>query len=175
MPSPTTPSSPRAGSLRRGGVAVLLAAAGLAACIAPREGHQGSAAEFGELVVESGAQPVGGTVRDGEAAPMGEPLADPTPDQAAAILRALEAEGEQEGADEDEEPAVNPYVRFGERAEVHEYPDGTVFVSKPYYLPPGKAEKIQELIGALEPFPFAQRPGPATYVTLRLVSAAILC
>ncbi len=157
---PSTPFPPP-GGLSPGRVVALLAVAALAACVAPREGYQGSAAEFGAMVAEGGAQPVTGEVRDGEAEPMGESLADPPPELAAAIVEQLQADaGPPDTPDVSE---LNPYVRFGERAEVHVHPDGNIFVTKPYFLPTKKGEKILALIGALEPFPIGPRP-PAVEV-----------
>lgn len=69
------------------------------------------------------------------------------------------AEGEREAPDQQ-----NPYIRFGERIIVRSGADGTAFITKPFTMPTGKAEKLVQLLRALEPFPFQPRPAvdPAT-------------
>jgi type II secretory pathway component GspD/PulD (secretin) len=58
----------------------------------------------------------------------------------------------------------NPYIRFGERIIVRQFPGGEVFITKPYSLPKGRAEKMKLLMDALEPFHARPRPpkDPAT-------------
>ncbi len=58
----------------------------------------------------------------------------------------------------------NPYIRFGERIIVRAGIGGSPFITKPYTMPASKAQKLVDLLGALEPFPFRARPAvdPAT-------------
>jgi len=52
----------------------------------------------------------------------------------------------------------NPYIRFGERIIVRQFPGGETFITKPYSVPKGRAEKMVMLMHALEPFRFQKRP-----------------
>ena len=123
----------------------------LLGCLAPRSGEEttGTTAEFGEMMRAGGAQPVVGVAQEGPGVPpVAEPedLADPS---------------EVELAEKESEPVEeSPYIRFGERILVRELDDGSTVVTKPYYLPAGRPAKVVQLLGALQPFDFRQRPGP---------------
>lgn len=54
----------------------------------------------------------------------------------------------------------NPYIRFGERIIVRQFPGGETFITKPYSVPKGRGEKMKQLMEALEPFAFRPRPTP---------------
>lgn len=140
----------------------------LVGCLAPRPGSEGSVEEFGRLLSE-GAQPVVGVEGEGavpiasgntnpDLIPTAEEL-EPLLLQAEEDLAALEGEYGTE-LDEELEEEIDPYIQFGERIVVQDRDDGQRFVSKLYSLPPGKAGRVVQLIDALEPFPFGQRPAP---------------
>lgn len=115
---------------------------------------QGSVGQFANLVSDSGAAPVQGTAIAGPAVALPDDPLGVDPDTAAVLLA--------QGADQLEpEPPENPYIRFGERIVVHHSLDGRETITKPFPMPPGKAQRIIELIRALDPFPLRQRPGPA--------------
>jgi len=146
-----------------------------AGCLAPRPGSEGPEISIDEVNrrVASGGDPVQAEIVEGRDVPEADPtaLADP-----AAI--AAQAEPEQEP----EPPPVlreNPYLRFGERILVHDLESGDSVITKPYPLPPGKADKMLELIKALQPFPYrvvanvgeaekAEEPDPDVVELLKL-------
>ena len=91
--------------------------------------------------------------------PMGEDL--PIMD-GALVERPGDQEGEPEALPEDEpepyeEPEVSPYIRFGERIQLHDV-DGQSYVSKIYSLPEGRPAKVVDLLEALGPFLYRERP-----------------
>ncbi len=136
-------------------VAAALLPLGVGACLSPRT-EGGDVEDFARLVAENG-EPVVGTEQEGEAeVPPSDDhaLADP------AVLGEQALEREQEAVAQEPEALLNPYLRFGERIIVREFEGGTTFVTKPYPLPPGKAKKVEDLLDALEPFPFRERPAP---------------
>lgn len=135
-------------------VAALLAAL-VGACRGPGEPakKEGSLEELDKLM--AGAQPVKGSQVEG-AEPLEADafaLADPTsvPPQSA------------QGAEL--APQQDPYIRFGERIIVRADDRGQVFITKPYTMPTSKAERLVQLLDALEPFRFQVRPAadPATH------------
>ena len=119
------------------------------ACLAPRDSettNEGSLDELSELMRSVGAEPVQGTEVEGPSEGLegdGEAFADP----------------EEVTYEPSFEPLTeSPYIRFGERIIVRELDDGTTQVTKPYTLPATRAARVVELLGALEPFPFRERP-----------------
>jgi type II secretory pathway component GspD/PulD (secretin) len=129
----------RAGAARSLRGAALLVLAG---CLAPPpDGEQGSAEDFAGLVSKD-AQPVRGTIEEGQIQP---PHEDPAPQgEPSAALPSSAGRAEQ-----------SPYLRFGERIQVHEVA-GVTFVTKPYPMPSEKAARMLELMKVLQPFPFAE-------------------
>ena len=156
MPPHATPHSPPSRDLRPGLLLLVL----FAACVAPRKGYEGTAEEFGQLLADTNAQPVGGPTSEG----MIDGTDQPPPDPTAADVARMQAEARVAQA---AKPELTPemqlldlYIRFGERIVPARMPDGTIFVSKPFIMPLGKAQKVVDLIGALEPFPFGLRAKP---------------
>lgn len=121
----------------------------------PDSGPTGSIEDFGAVVEGEGARPVVGTA--------GAAPAQPTPDDPLGIEPEQAAELLARRADEP--PTLdlpeNPYIRFGERIVVHRLPDGRETITKPFPMPPGKAQRIVDLIRALDPFPLHRRDEPA--------------
>jgi type II secretory pathway component GspD/PulD (secretin) len=134
----------------------LLAAAPALWCAcasAPEEKEERGLKDIGELMAD--AEPVQATQVEGSEPLESDPfaLADP-----ATVEAAPQAP---------EEPPLlqqNPYIRFGERIIVRAGIGGSPFITKPYTMPATKAQKLVDLMGALEPFPFRERPAmdPAT-------------
>jgi type II secretory pathway component GspD/PulD (secretin) len=121
----------------------------LAGCLAPRPGSQGpeiSIEEAGRRMA-AGAEPVSAEVVEGREVPPSDPFA---------LAEAPEAAGQDAPEAAQAAPVVreNPYLRFGERILVHELADGGMVITKPFPLPPGKADKMLELVKALQPFPY---------------------
>lgn len=105
---------------------------------------EGGLEEIGKLLADG--TPVKGTHVEGV-----EPLeADP-------YALADPATVAQEPLEEEPVQRQDPYIRFGERIIVRKGVGGTDFITKPYTMPVGKAQRLTELIGALEPFPFRKR------------------
>lgn len=149
-------SSTRAGFLVTAAPLLLLAA-----CLAPQPGYEGSASEFGKLLAVD-AQPVYGTEANSGAPLSGRDPRDLEVPSIAEIEPLLDAQEDSfEDSFEGAEQEINPYIQFGERIVVQDRADGVRFVSKIYQMPPTKADKVVELINALEPFSFALRPLPA--------------
>jgi type II secretory pathway component GspD/PulD (secretin) len=127
---------------------------GCAACLGTGEStavRQGSLAELGALLAD--ARPVEVGLVEGEEPLEADPfaLADPT-------------SARQEPAEAEPPRQQDPYIRFGERIIVRTGIGGQIFITKPFTMPNAKAQRLVELMGALEPFPFRSRPGldPAT-------------
>lgn len=134
------------------GLVVALGALGWGACTSAPPRRTGDLAALGELM--EGAQPVKGTEVEGSEALERDPFALAEPE-------AVHLSGE----DSELLPVQqNPYIRFGERIIVRSGVGGSPFITKPYSMPASKAQKLVELMGALEPFPFRPRPAldPAT-------------
>jgi type II/III secretion system protein len=156
----------RHGPLRRGSCPLLALPALLAlACAGPgsEEGNEEGNEEgkdsekglrdLGQLMAD--AKPVQGTQVEGEVPlTVEDPFALAPPESVAAAAPEAPSQAAQQ----------SPYIRFGERIIVRSGIGGVAFITKPYTMPPGKAEKLVELLKALEPFPFRQRPSldPAT-------------
>ncbi len=136
------------------GLFALLCAAGWCACTgaAPKEEHR--AAEIAALLEKEGAQAVNGTLVEGSEELVRDPFALAEPDQ----VHVPAAEPELLPVQQ------NPYIRFGERIIVRSGVGGSPFITKPYTMPASKAQKLVDLMKALEPFPFRERPAldPAT-------------
>ena len=47
----------------------------------------------------------------------------------------------------------SPYILFGERIVVREFDDSPTFITKPYTLPVGKAQKVNELLPVADKAP----------------------
>jgi hypothetical protein len=114
------------------------------------------------MLAEGGVEIVEGELGEGSIDPGDHAPPDLTPEeiarlQAAAAQRAAEGEPEPERVLSPEEELLDLYIRFGERIVPARMPDGTVFVTKPFIMPVGKAQKAVEMINALEPFPFGLR------------------
>ncbi len=162
---PTTPAFGGLGTTRprsRAATALGAVALGFVAggCLAPRgaDAHEGSLKEFAKAMEEAGAQPVEGTQRTrvdrADELPPSEPLpADdilPLPEPGDVAAEDLEF---------DDVPYVeeNPYLRFGERIQVHELEDGRQIITRPFPMPLGKAKAVLDLMKVLHPFPFSER------------------
>lgn len=137
--------------------AILVSSLAWVGCLSPPGGEPlagaGELEDFGRMLEEAGLKPVEGRLSDAaiEDDGVNDPL--PIPDL--------------EGIDPDlvvpepvPEPFDDPYIRFGERILVKDGPEKTEFITKPYPLPPGKPQKILELMRALEPFPYREKPKP---------------
>ncbi len=142
-----------------------LAALGCVACrTTEEEGHQGSLAELAKKF--EGAEPVLGTQVEGSV----ELVRDPEP------LPAPEDVERQEAAASPSEAVLiqDPYIRFGERIIVRELEGGGTIITKPYTVPAGKANRLIQLLAALQPFPFRRRPTPETAATEPPLDPAVL-
>jgi len=140
-----------------------------AACVAPRQGEVGTVADFDVLLNEGGAEVVQGNLTGDPLDPSDHPAPVPTAEDVSRMLAGV-AEAQKEPEPEPEpDPGLSAeaqaelelldlYIRFGERIIPARMPDGTIFVTKPYIMPVGKAEKVKLLIHALEPFPWGPRP-----------------
>lgn len=150
---PVEASSPRGAASRVAFLrALLLLFAVAAACRAPEESSkEGSLEELGALLDD--AQPVQGTQVEGSEALERDPYALAEPD---AVPPPAPEEFEVEAL-----PRQDPYIRFGERIIVRMGVGGEAFITKPYSMPTTKGAKLVQLLSALEPFPFRQRPSPA--------------
>jgi type II secretory pathway component GspD/PulD (secretin) len=118
-----------------------------------KEGNGKGMRDLGQLMAD--ARPVQGTQVEGEVPlTVEDPFALATPESAAPAAPEAPSQAAQQ----------SPYIRFGERIIVRSGIGGVAFITKPYTMPPNKAEKLVELLKALEPFPFRQRPSvdPAT-------------
>lgn len=147
--SDSTPSAPCL-------VALLALVLATGSCLAPRaEGDAGSFDEFRRMLDDTGGQPVTGTGEELEADPGPDPALQESPEEidVAAAAELLAAAQSTPPAPVEE----SPYLQFGERILVRER-DGFTFVTKPYTLPPGRPDKVTQLMGALKPFPFRQMP-----------------
>lgn len=118
----------------------------------PQEKH-GSLEELDRLMAD--AEPVKATQVEG-AQPLetdGFALADPASVKVQATSPTPASTSHQD-----------PYIRFGERIIVRRTDDGTELITKPYTMPPSKADKLVDLVNALRPFRFRPRPeaDPAT-------------
>lgn len=124
-------------------------------CIAPPGGEpltEGSFEELGELLSERGSEPVRAGITEGEVVlPASDPYPLPEPE---------DVDTDRLAPATPFKPFDNPYLRFGERILVKVNADDETFVTKPYPMPPGKGAKILELLSALEPFPFREKPEP---------------
>ena len=127
----TPPVRGATGPLRGAAVLPLV----LLGCLAPRSSDTstGSTDELGEMMHAAGAEPVRGTVEPGRTAglePDPETLADPTTVEL-----------------QDPDPVdESPCIRFGERIILRDLEDGTQLVTKPYFLPVGRPDKVVQLI-----------------------------
>ena len=133
-------------------------------CFAPRKGRdvrgKTTSEEVARRMREAGATPVVGEVSSSsgdEPPPVGDPmpLADPSVPQVQAKLQEIQAAAEDE--EPEEEIVQSPYLRFGERIILRSQGEET-FITKPYSMPPGRGQKVLELMSALDPFPFRQKP-----------------
>ncbi len=122
---------------------------------APAPGPTGSIEDFGAVVGEEGARPVLGTADEAPAQPTADDPLGIEPGQAAELLERRAEEAPTLDLPE------SPYIRFGERIVVHRLPDGRETITKPFPMPPGKAQRIVDLIRALDPFPLHRRDEPA--------------
>ncbi len=124
------------------------------ACAGPskEEGESKGLREFGELM--SGAQPVQATQVEGSVPLEADPYALADAQTTSTTPRAGGASPSQQ----------DPYIRFGERIIVRRDDGGSEIITKPYTMPPSKADHLVTLMAALEPFPFRPRPvlDPAT-------------
>jgi hypothetical protein len=113
-------------------------------------------AEIGERL--TAAEPVRGTAVAGDVPLETDPFALAEPP---AVRKEVQ---------EEEAPRQDPYIRFGERIIVRKGVGGHDFITKPYTVPFEKAQRLVELMAALEPFPFRPRGGvdPATNQSLPL-------
>jgi len=153
-----------AARLLGGRASVMLLAALAASCtgLEPREEH--GLSELGLLL--DGAEPVKGSVVAG--------AEEPPPVDAFALAdpQALPAPAQEPPQEPllDPRPRQDPYIRFGERVIVRKGVGGETFITKPYTMPVGKADRLVLLMSALEPFPFRVRPkvDPATGQTPQL-------
>ncbi|MEW6071932.1 MAG: hypothetical protein AB1726_04955 [Planctomycetota bacterium] len=163
MPSLARPPSSAPRSASPGPILVLGAlAALLGACVAPRARHEGSPEELGAMIARGGAKPVVGEVGTAPIDPADQPPPEPTATDVARLAAERSSQAEESAAaGTPEQEVLDLYIRFGERIVPAKMPDGTIFVSKPYILPIGKAQKVVDLVNALEPFPFGLRPAPA--------------
>jgi len=129
-------------------VVLVLFALALGGCRGPSgpQDEHGSLEELAELMGD--AQPVKGTQVEGA-----EPLeADPF-----ALAEQASVPPQVAAEDARATPHQDPYIRFGERIIVRPG-DGETFITKPYTMPATKAERLVELMEALEPFPQHARP-----------------
>lgn len=132
----------------------------LAGCLGPAEesgGEQGSLAEIQRRLGD--AQPVQATQVAGEVPLAADPHALAEPESVQEPPRA-----------EEPAPRQDPYIRFGERIIVRSGVGGQDFITKPYTVPTKKAQRLVELMDALEPFQFRPRDSvdPATNQPLPL-------
>lgn len=136
--------------------ATLALCLGLAAlaCVGPPEDDSKGLRELGQMLPEG--KPVQAMVVDGPVALETDPYALASPEATPAPAAAAEPSVQT--------PQQSPYIRFGERIIVRSGIGGLAFITKPYTMPPNKASKLVELMKALEPFPFRERPAldPAT-------------
>src|SRR5688572_11747975 len=131
-------------------LATLTACRGTDASVKKGSPKEGSLAEIGKLLADG--TPVKGTQVEGV-----EPLeADPYALADPATL-AQQPTVPQDPSEEEPVQRQDPYIRFGERIIVRKGVGGADFITKPYTMPVGKAKRLTELIGALEPFPFRAR------------------
>ena len=157
------PTAPRGAGDLAVSLAVLLLGLAFASCLAPRKGRdvrgRTTSEEIARRMREGGAMPVVGEV--GEPTGVEPPLADPMPlanPDDPRVRAQLEKIQTGETEDEPSEEIVqSPYLRFGERI-ILRSEGGETFITKPYSMPPGRGVKVLELMSALDPFPFRQRP-----------------
>lgn len=138
----------------RTGLVLLAALFGACAGPAAPSDHERGLKDLAKLIEEG--RPIQGTQVDGEVPLAADPFALAEPGTAETPSLAPE---------EDEGPVQqDPYIHFGERIIVRAGVGGTPFITKPYTMPINKARKLIELMRALEPFPFRERPAldPAT-------------
>jgi len=142
------------------------------ACVTSRDdGKTGSLEEFERLMLAGGIEPVQGQVSEevtsGEHA-SGELPEAQEPSVEDLVRLAAEAEAAKAKADAQADavqpepepqapPEESPYIRFGERIQLHDV-DGQVYVTKIYSLPEGRPQKVVDLMGALGPFGYRERP-----------------
>ncbi|HEX6882789.1 MAG TPA: type II and III secretion system protein [Planctomycetota bacterium] len=118
----------------------------LAGCRGPAKesaGVQGSLAEIQKRLGD--AQPVQAAQVEGEVPLSADPFALAEPGSV------------QEPAESGPPPRQDPYIRFGERIIVRSGVGGQDFITKPYTVPTEKAQRLVELMVALEPFQFRPR------------------
>ena len=139
--------------------AVLLLGLAFVSCLAPRKGRDArgrtTAEEIARRMREGGATPVVGELGEttGEQPPLGDPMPLANPDDPRVRAQLAKIQAGESG----EEVAESPYLRFGERIILRSEGNET-FITKPYSMPPGRGVKVLELMAALDPFPFRQRP-----------------
>lgn len=132
---------------------ILLGGAGLAllcACLAPEDrfGDAESYAEFERRLAESTKGLVEAQVEEGATATLGQAGEGEGP---------IDPTGAQARTPAPVTPGQNPYLRFGERIEVHEV-DGITFVTKPYFMPANRPRRLVDLMTVLHPFAFREYP-----------------
>lgn len=120
------------------------------------------------MLAAGGAEAVEGQLSTQSIDPADQSPPDPTPEQIAALMDQAAASAEEPEVPErertHEEQLLDLYIRFGERIVPALMPDGEVFVSKPFIMPVGKAQKVIDMMMALEPFPFTKRKKPEATV-----------
>ena len=134
---------------------------GLFGCLAPPVGRDAvrttTPADLARRMSDAGAEPVRAESLDGSVPLERDPfdLDTPPPEVLEKIAEAAEED------DEDFPVRLNPYIRFGERILVREFDEGPTIITKLYAMPAGRAQKVIDLMGALEPFAHRPRPEPA--------------
>jgi type II secretory pathway component GspD/PulD (secretin) len=120
-----------------------------AGCLAPRPGSDGPEISMDEVGrrLTAGADPVQAELVEGRDVPEVDPFALADPEEIAPAPRPPEPQREER---------ENPYLRFGTRILVHAVAGGEIAITKPYPLPPGKGQKMLDLIQALQPFPYKE-------------------
>jgi type II secretory pathway component GspD/PulD (secretin) len=146
----------------RGRFVALALAAGLGAC--QSEPKQASLAEIAQLLASDA--PVKAEVGAGELALERDPYALADPETVPLVRTPQDGTAAQAPVSAPVPLRQNPYIRFGERIIVRQFPGGEIFITKPYSVPKGRAEKMIQLMEALEPFQARLRPpkDPATGV-----------
>lgn len=142
-------------------VALALSVA-LTACQA--EPKRASLGEIAQLLASE--VPVKAEVEAGELALERDPFALAEPDSVPLVRTPQDGAVAQAPVAAPVPLRQNPYIRFGERIIVRQFPGGETFITKPYSVPKGRAEKMKLLMEALEPFHARPRPSkdPATGV-----------
>ena len=133
---------------------LLVLGASLAAC--QSEPRRASLAEIAELLASEA--PVRAEVSAGDVPLERDPFALADPATVPLLRTPQNGQGAQAPVSAPVPLRQNPYIRFGERIIVRQFPGGEIFITKPYSVPKGRAEKMIDLMKALEPFAFQKRP-----------------